>query len=54
VSVGDRVFLAANSVVIDNLQVADDTTLGAGGTLISSSNELGQTLVGCPAKKIKK
>jgi sugar O-acyltransferase (sialic acid O-acetyltransferase NeuD family) len=54
VSVGDRVFLGANSVVIDNLQVADDTTLGAGGTLISSANELGLTLVGCPAKEIKK
>ena len=54
VTVGDRVFLGASSVVIENLLVPDDTILGAGGVLVSSPKDSALTLVGCPAKEVRK
>ena len=54
VSIGNDIFLGANSVVIDKLTVSNDTILGAGGTLISSTKEPGCTLVGCPARVVRK
>ena len=54
VSIGCGVFLGANSVVIEKLLVSDDTTLGAGGSLVKSTRAQGLTFVGCPAKENKK
>ncbi|BEU02820.1 hypothetical protein OAG1_16200 [Agarivorans sp. OAG1] len=51
-TVGNGCFLGFNSSVLQELDVADETLLGAGGTLVNSSQKHTQYL-GLPAKAIK-
>lgn len=52
VSVGTAVFFGGNSVVLPRLNVAPNTTLGAGAVCVKSISEAGITWVGNPAQPI--
>lgn len=52
VVIGKNVFIGAGVTVVNNLEICDDTTVGAGATVIKSITESG-TYVGTPAAKIK-
>jgi sugar O-acyltransferase (sialic acid O-acetyltransferase NeuD family) len=50
---GRRVYMGTNSSTIEDLQIADDITIGAGACVTKSLLESG-TYVGTPAKKLEK
>lgn len=51
-TVGERCMIGINSTIIDNLDICDDTRIGGGAVLISSTQRRG-LYVGCPARWIK-
>ena len=50
VSIGDGVFIGANSTVIDKVSLASHTIVGAGTNIIKSVYENGTTLMGNPGR----
>ena len=54
VLIKNNVFLGAGSTVVNQLTISSHTILGAGGTLVSSIEKDGLTMVGCPAREIRK
>ena len=50
-SIGDNVFIGANSCVVENRLIADNCTLGASSLLIKDCKTKNSTLIGVPAKR---
>ncbi len=52
VTVGDRVFIGANAVILEGITVGDDAVVGA-GAVVTADVPSKAVVVGCPAKIIK-
>jgi serine O-acetyltransferase len=50
--IGNNVDFGYGSVVIGNVDIADDIKIGAGAVVVNSFTEKGITIAGVPAKKI--
>lgn len=53
VTIGNKCLIGAGSTVLQGLSIEDEVTLGAGAVLTKNA-EKGKTLVGVPAKELKK
>jgi acetyltransferase-like isoleucine patch superfamily enzyme len=54
VHIGRRCFIAARSVVLKGVTLADGTCIGAGSVVTQGQGEMGGILAGTPAKVVRK
>ncbi len=52
--IGNNVDIGAGAMIIGDITIADHVTIGAGAVVTKSCHEKGATLVGVPAKILKK
>ena len=51
--IGNRVDIGVGAKIIGGITIADDVKIGAGAVVTKSCSEIGATLVGVPARKIR-
>ncbi len=51
-TIGDRVEIGSNCILIGNINIASDTVIGAGSVVLKSTNN-GDVVVGNPARQVK-
>lgn len=51
--IGDNVMLGAGAKVFGNVKIADNNKIGAGAIVVTSFLEMGVTIGGVPAKRVK-
>ena len=54
VTTGEKCFFGAGSFVLPHINLHNETTVGAGAVVVNNTDTEGLTLVGCPAKELKK
>ena len=52
--IGDNVEFGMGASAIGGITIADDTKIGAGAVVVKSSDQIGATLVGVPAKPLER
>lgn len=52
--IGNNVDIGVGAKIIGNVEIADDVTIGAGAVVVSSFKTKGVTIVGIPAREVKK